>query len=139
MMAFVQACFGLGGTFAPFLSTAFAANVDRAWYYYFVAMGVAIVAVIVMLLAFNMRTEEQLIQPAQSDQAEPQTRSTDENKMESDNAAEAPVEQTKASSGAKMKRIFKTPFVYPLMGFSFLYVSIACGARLTADWRGSGY
>lgn len=135
-MAFVQACFGLGGTLAPFLSTAFAANVDKAWYYYFVAMGVAIIALVIMLLALDMRTEEQLIQPT-TDVDQPLAEARVEGSAEADAekmgpvadaekmdpAVEAePVVKKKASSGQKMKRIFATPAVYALMGFSFLYV-----------------
>lgn len=131
-MAFVQACFGLGGTLAPFLSTAFAANVDKAWYYYFVAMGVAIIAVVVMMLAFDMRTEEQLIQP----EAE-RWEAAEATKVESqgDQVATEVVAKPKSSSGQKMKRIFATPAVYALMGFSFLYVSQVGRDELMADRR----
>ncbi|CAK9782537.1 unnamed protein product [Cutaneotrichosporon oleaginosum] len=147
-MAFVQACFGLGGTLAPFLSTAFAANVVEAWYYYFVAMGVAIVAFVVMLVAFDMRTEEQLIQPedweagerletaqdreraaaaqAQAALSEKKKEQTEgaEAKSEPEPEPELEIAKKRATSGQKMKRIFATPAVWALMGFSFLYIGV---------------
>ncbi|BEI86825.1 hypothetical protein CcaverHIS002_0701710 [Cutaneotrichosporon cavernicola] len=164
-MAFVQACFGLGGTLAPFLSTAFAAHVDKAWYYYFVAMGVSMIALVVMLVAFDMRTEEQLIQPenweagekletaeerehaeaaaaaaafrlsesaaAQAELNEKSAEAKSETEAEADTKAEptpttprSPAPKKPASSGRKMKRIFATPAVWALMGFSFLYIGV---------------
>lgn len=60
-MSFVQACFGLGGMVSPFISTPFAAHVKDVYRYYFVAMGIGIIAMVLMLLAFDRRTEEQLV------------------------------------------------------------------------------
>ncbi|GMK53546.1 hypothetical protein CspeluHIS016_0101320 [Cutaneotrichosporon spelunceum] len=59
-MSIVQACFSLGGTVSPFISTAFAQHVKAAYRYFFVAMGVAIITAAVMLWAFEGKTEEQL-------------------------------------------------------------------------------
>jgi fucose permease len=139
-MAFVQACFGLGGTLAPFLSTAFAANVREAWYYYFVAMGVALLALVIMLLAFDMRTEEQLIQPEDWKEGERLETAQDRERaaqaereremrekggeVESEPEPEPKAPKKPATSGQKMKRIFATPAVWALMGFSFLYIGV---------------
>lgn len=148
-MSLVQASFGLGGTLAPFLSTAFAANVERAWYYYFVAMGVALAAVVVLVLALQGRTEEQLILIQAVDEAGGGVGGVGEagggGKAEDgvrDNSTTAAVggdtekpvavehgkrrvvnKANAASSGAKMKRILATPAVYAVMGFAFFYVS----------------
>lgn len=59
-MSIVQACFSLGGTVAPFISTAFAQHVRAAYRYFFVAMAVALLTVVIMLFAFEGKTEEQL-------------------------------------------------------------------------------
>lgn len=135
-MAFVQACFGLGGTLAPFLSTAFAAHVREVWYYYFVAMGVAIIALVVMLVAFQMRTEEQLIQPenwkagekletAQERERAAQAEAREKGEVEVAQLEPEPEAPKKpATSGQKMKRIMATPAVWALMGFSFLYIGV---------------
>ena len=61
-MFYVQSCFGLGATIAPFISTAFAQHVpDRAYLYYLVSMGVALVTTLVLVLVFEVRTEEQIV------------------------------------------------------------------------------
>ena len=58
----VQACFGVGGTIAPLISTAFADHVPRrAYLYFFVAMGIALVTLVTMILTIQGRTEEQVI------------------------------------------------------------------------------
>lgn len=59
---YVQSCFGLGATIAPFISTAFAQHVpDRAYLYYLVAVGVALGTAVVLVLVFETRTEEQIV------------------------------------------------------------------------------
>jgi len=61
-MFYVQSCFGLGATIAPFISTAFAQHVtERAYLYYIVAMAVALITAVVLVLVFELRTEEQVV------------------------------------------------------------------------------
>ena len=58
----VQACFGLGGTIAPFIATAFAQQLPtRAYLYFLVAMGVALLTMFVMIITIQGRTEQQIV------------------------------------------------------------------------------
>jgi MFS family permease len=157
-MMFVQACFGLGGTLAPLAATAFAEHVEKeAYRYFFVAMGVAFIALLFMILAFDGCTEEQIENWRQAEWATDKDKGIKDDKDKDDKSSENTTEKKRAvegeveiaqmpdvtiidrdgtvpplvpaaepkvpqTSGQKMKRIFKTPAVYALMGFSFLYV-----------------
>lgn len=62
LMSFVQASFSGGATVAPFLATAFAQHLPKRSYLYFlVAMGVALIAMAILLVAFKGMTEEQIV------------------------------------------------------------------------------
>jgi fucose permease len=151
-MSIVQACFSLGGTVAPFISTAFAQHVEAAYRYFFVAMGVALLTVVMMLWAFEGKTEEQLtaLLPKDADVRREKKERKEREKREAEgdelemadvepkltrtpsivaNAA-APLPPADAtvyapdSSGTKMLRIFSTPSVYALIGWAFLYVGV---------------
>lgn len=61
-MSFVQASFSGGATIAPFLSTNFAQHLpERSYLYFLVAMGVALIAMTILLVAFRGMTEEQIV------------------------------------------------------------------------------
>lgn len=115
-MSIVQACFSVGGTVAPFISTAFAQHVHAVYRYFFVAMGVGVFAVVVMVVAFEGKTEEQIVGKLGDGEGVMQ-----EGSVVAPNEAILPP----ATSGAKMKRIFTSPAAWTLMAFAFLYVSQA--------------
>ena len=57
-----QACFGLGATIAPFLSTPFVQKLpNRAYLFFLVTLGVALITAAVLVLVFEMRTEAQIV------------------------------------------------------------------------------
>ncbi|TXT04779.1 hypothetical protein VHUM_04047 [Vanrija humicola] len=143
-MSFVQACFGLGGMVSPFISTPFAAHVKEVYRYYFVAMGIGLIAMVIMLLAFDRRTEEQLV--GKLDIAAIEGKKKEEPAVELEkhdaiqagtvgeagHAAEAVVAAAdtpadppvKVTSGEKMKRMLTTPTVYALMAWAFVYIGV---------------
>ncbi|BEI90929.1 uncharacterized protein CcaverHIS019_0309990 [Cutaneotrichosporon cavernicola] len=144
-MSIVQACFSLGGTVSPFISTAFAQHVEAAYRYFFVAMGVAIVAAGIMLWAFEGKTEEQLTALLPKD-ADVRREKKERKEREKENGeakghqervpsivlneaaplppADAEIFYVPDSSGTKMLRIFSTPSVYALIIWAFLYVGV---------------
>ncbi|ORX40812.1 major facilitator superfamily domain-containing protein [Kockovaella imperatae] len=60
-MFIVQACFGLGATVSPFISTPFAQHVKRAYLYFLVAMAVALAGMVIILVTVQGRTEAQCV------------------------------------------------------------------------------
>lgn len=150
-MSIVQACFSLGGTVAPFISTAFAQHVEAAYRYFFVAMAVALLTVGLMLWAFEAKTEEQLtaLLPKDADVRREKKERKEREKLGEVEMADAEEEHrldrvpsivaneaaplppadlqvlyAPDSSGAKMLRIFSTPSVYALIIWAFLYVGV---------------
>lgn len=128
-MSIVQACFSSGGTIAPFISTAFAQHVKEVYRYFFVAMGIGILAVVVMLLAFEGKTEEQIVSKLKVDgDGEGEGWEPECVEMHGEGTTEVVIAPNEAilpvqTSGAKMKRIFSSPAAWTLMSFAFLYVS----------------
>lgn len=127
-MSIVQACFSVGGTIAPFISTAFAQHVDQVYRYFFVAMGIGIMTIVIMLLAFQGKTEEQIVSKLQIEGEEREGEVVEmQTGEEKDVVVVAPTEAilppVLQTSGAKMKRIFSSPAAWTLMSFAFLYVS----------------
>ncbi|KAL1411114.1 hypothetical protein Q8F55_002064 [Vanrija albida] len=151
-MSFVQACFGLGGMVSPFVATPFAAHVTQVYRYYYTAMAIGLISVVMMLLAFDGRTEEQLVgkldiaaiegrKPAADEvelaaaDAVPESEKVavpaeDGSKAEEERTETSPAETDvvapprKVSSGEKMKRMLTTPTVYALMAWSFVYIGV---------------
>lgn len=149
-MSIVQACFSLGGTVAPFISTAFAQHVHAAYRYFFVAMAVALITVVMMFAAFEGKTEEQLTEglvpnkdanekeevemaehssPRGGDIAVHGEKEGPSPPVVANEAAPLPPADAEIlyhpdSSGTKMLRIFSTPSVYALIGWAFLYVGV---------------
>lgn len=158
LMSFVQAAFSGGATIAPFLSTAFATHLPKRSYLYFlVAMGVALIAMAIIIVAFKGMTEEQIVgtgalpdtpSPAPTPVAvETKEREAGVERARSrtppaiEAGAVAPADTTvgalgeaaqlENSSGAKLKRILKRPAIYILMAWSFLYIAVEVG---TSSW-----
>lgn len=133
-MSFVQASYSVGGTIAPFISTAFAQHVHKTYRYFFVAMAVALLTVVLMLFAFEGKTEEQLVGHLNKDDSVPLETKPESQVVETVGHADEPAQPQLAtetvvhpkppSSGAKMKRILSTPCVYALMAFAFIYVGV---------------
>ncbi|CAK9780575.1 MFS general substrate transporter [Cutaneotrichosporon oleaginosum] len=150
-MSVVQACFSLGGTIAPFISTAFAQHVEAAYRYFFVAMAVALLTVVMMLWAFEGKTEEQItaLLPKDADVRREKKERKEREKREAEGEEEVEMAGVKErltrapsivpneaaplppaelyapdSSGTKMLRIFSTPSVYALIIWAFLYVGV---------------
>lgn len=157
LMSFVQASFSGGATIAPFLSTAFAQHLPkRSYLYFFVAMGVAVIAMAIMLVAFRGMTEEQIVgtgdasgastptptaavETKEREEGVERTRSRTPPAIEDGQVAPADATvgalgeaaQLENSSGAKLKRILKRPAIYILMAWSFLYIAVEVG---TSSW-----
>jgi MFS family permease len=149
-MFLVQACFGVGATIAPFISTAFAQRVpNRSYLYFLVAMGVGILCFVLMISVFELRTEDQIVGRKEDVRVElvdgpkvdivPQG-DTVQGDVDKEGDVQIPAvvpqemgmdghsgqtagEGRNQSSGAKLSRILRTPVVYALLGYNFLYVS----------------
>lgn len=156
LMSFVQAAFSGGATIAPFLSTAFAQHLPhRSYLYFLVAMGVALIAMAILLVAFRGMTEEQIVgtgalAPEGSPAGVEPKHEAGVQVGEKERAptppaiadgAVAPADATvgalgeaavlENSSGAKLKRILARPAIYVLMAWSFLYIAVEVG---TSSW-----
>ena len=154
-ISIVQAFFPLGSVLSPFISTAFIEHVPRTYLYFLIPLGVGFVTVIMLGFAFDFRSEDQIVGKRQNTNAEsssPETQEPEGEKSARDppstepgsdgqlapvdvEAASTPVPVPQidtshlASSGAKMKRIFKTPGFYPIIFFNLFYV------RRSRDFR----
>lgn len=162
LMSFVQASFSGGATVAPFLATAFAQHLPRRSYLYFlVAMGVALIATLILVVAFKGMTEEQIVgsgakRPDAGAGADGDVEApvVEEKPLPGDLARRpcpaqeelpagvVPIDATAGdigegvqleaqSSGAKLKRILRRPAIYVLMSWSFLYIGVEVG---TSSW-----
>lgn len=116
-MSLLHAWFGAGATIAPFISTSFVKHVPKAYKYYLVAAGVAVLVAVAQIVVFEFRTAEQIVS------------------MEDDSEEEIPLNPSgeevikevegkkKQGSGDKMWSILKLPAVYAIVTYMFIYVS----------------
>ena len=143
-VSIVQACFGLGATIAPFISTPFAQNIHRAYLYFLVAAGIALFVLVIVLLTIQGRTEAQCVGhlPLKQDekrsagdravlelegQAPHPTASVVDHggRLQTDpDRAGAITVQPEISSGAKMRLMFSTKATWTLVAYQFIYVRI---------------
>ena len=138
----VQACFGLGATVSPFISTPFAQKIDRAYLYFLVALGIALSALVVMLLTIQGRTEMQCVGhlPARQDEkrsagdravVELEAQAVDsadadravEHRDGSEEESRTGSSPRDMSSGAKMRLMLSTKATWTLVAYNFVYVN----------------
>ena len=152
-MFIVQACFGLGATISPFISTPFAQHVGRAYLYFLVAMAIAFAGMVIILVTVQGRTEAQcvghlplmedekrsageravvemdnqsrLASGVQSDVAEASAVAEDPRLLPAAGQDTARAPEAELSSGAKVKMMLKTRATWTLMAYNFVYVSVA--------------
>ncbi|WVQ84077.1 hypothetical protein IAT38_006222 [Cryptococcus sp. DSM 104549] len=147
-MFLLHAWYGVGATVSPLVSTAFVKHVPRKVYSYFaVSLGLALATAAGLLLAFGLRTGDQVVGGR-----EEQRVGVEELVLAQPVAETTPnlTQEKKASqdSGSKMRAIMKNPVVHFLAFYLFVYVGVevAIGGWATSfliDERGgdnsSGY
>lgn len=116
-MSLLHAWFGAGATISPFISTLFVKHVPKAYKYYLVAAGVAVVVTITLIVVFEFRTADQIVKmDSEEEESIPLNPSGDERELV--------VEKKKQQgSGDKMWTILKMPSVYAIVLYMFIYVS----------------
>jgi fucose permease len=116
-MSLLHAWFGAGATVSPFISTLFVKHVPKAYKYYLVAAGVAVVVTITLIVVFEFRTADQIVKmDSEEEESIPLN--------PSENERELVVEKKKQQgSGDKMWTILKMPSVYAIVLYMFIYVS----------------
>jgi fucose permease len=116
-MSLLHAWFGAGATISPFISTLFVKHVPKAYKYYLVAAGVAVVVTITLIVVFEFRTADQIVKmDSEEEESIPLNPSGDEQELV--------VEKKKQQgSGDKMWTILKMPSVYAIVLYMFIYVS----------------
>ncbi|ORX40813.1 major facilitator superfamily domain-containing protein [Kockovaella imperatae] len=125
----VQACFALGATIAPLVSTFIVERFQgRPHLFFLVAMGVSLVNALILVIAFKGKTEKQLL-GAGADAAP----IDDSHAVERDLAREdQPLlprkrkQQETRGSGEKMLALLGNPTVWSVLGWVFFY----CGAEM---------
>ena len=124
----VQACFGLGATIAPFLSTLVVERfAGRPHLFFLVAMGVSCVNALILLVTFKGRTENQVLGVSQKGEQEPSRNvEADIGHLASEADALLPRKSKgkSAESSKKMKRIFVSRAVWAILGWDFFYVRV---------------
>jgi fucose permease len=121
-MSLLHAWFGAGATIAPFISTSFVKHVPKAYKYYLVAAGVAVLVAIAQIVVFEFRTVEQIV--SMDDDSE------EEIPLVGDGEGDGEVvKRGKQGSGDKMWSILKLPAVYAIVTYMFIYVSTHSQSR----------
>jgi fucose permease len=118
-MSLLHAWFGAGATVAPFISTLFVKHVPKAYRYYLVAAGVAIVVAITLIIVFELRTADQIVKMDREEEESIPLNPSGEAGLETV-VAEKKKQQ---GSGDKMWEIFKMPSVHAIILYMFIYVS----------------
>ena len=117
-MSLLHAWFGAGATIAPFISTSFVKHVPKAYKYYLVAAGVAVLVAVAQIVVFEFRTAEQIVpMEDESEEEIPLNPSGEEVIKEVEG-------KKKQGSGDKMWSILKLPTVYAIVTYMFIYVSL---------------
>ena len=129
-MSLLHAWFGAGATIAPFISTSFVKHVPKAYKYYLVAAGVAVLVAVAQIVVFEFRTAEQIVSMEDESEEEiPLNPSGEEAIKEVEG-------KKKQGSGDKMWSILKLPAVYAIVTYMFIYVSSpGSGKRYATDDR----
>jgi fucose permease len=127
-MSLLHAWFGAGATIAPFISTSFVKHVPKAYKYYLVAAGVAVLVAVAQIVVFEFRTAEQIV--SMNDDSE------EEIPLNPSGGVIKEVEgKKKQGSGDKMWSILKLPAVYAIVTYMFIYVSLFLVRWYGADDR----
>jgi len=129
-MSLLHAWFGAGATIAPFISTSFVKHVPKAYKYYLVAAGVAVLVAVAQIVVFEFRTADQIVSMEDESEEEiPLNPSGEEAIKEVEG-------KKKQGSGDKMWSILKLPAVYAIVTYMFIYVSSpGSGKRYATDDR----
>nr|XP_018265730.1 uncharacterized protein I303_02102 [Kwoniella dejecticola CBS 10117]OBR87888.1 hypothetical protein I303_02102 [Kwoniella dejecticola CBS 10117] len=114
-MFLMHAMYGFGATVSPFVSTAFVQHVPSRVYLYFAAsLGLALVTVLALVVAFRGRTETQIVGKRQLEIRY----NKDGTSKEVDPTHEG------GGSGGKMKQILRTPVVHYMAFYMLIYVGV---------------
>lgn len=133
-MFLMHAVYGLGATCAPLVSTQFVKKLrTRVWLYYAVSLGLAAFTVVMLLIVFRLRTDDQVVGRRLPDEFERTYTSGNSEKtvpcgdaagaLTSD-ASDNAQKQLHNDSSTKMKRILGRPIVWALSAYILLYVGI---------------
>ena len=155
LMFLMHAVYGLGATVSPLVSTQFVKHVQsKVYYYYAVSLGLAFTTAVLLLLVFQMRTDDQVVgyRDEEKTVVEGGAEATESGAGEAgtskaldtvntgtsektaalptspeDEAAAAKAARKAATahqSGSKMKRIVRSPAVYMLSIYILIYVGV---------------
>nr|XP_019008732.1 uncharacterized protein I206_06414 [Kwoniella pini CBS 10737]OCF47513.1 hypothetical protein I206_06414 [Kwoniella pini CBS 10737] len=114
-MFLMHAMYGFGATVSPFVSTAFVQHVSSRVYLYFAAsLGLALITVLALVVAFRGRTETQIVGKRQLEIRY----NKDGTSKEVDPTHEG------GGSGGKMKQILTTPVVHYMAFYMLIYVGV---------------
>lgn len=150
VMFMSHAMYGLGATISPFVATAFVQRVTERFYLCFtISLALATITVVILVLIFQGRTEDQIVGKRVAGEAEVEapsvpvpdagammlgesqveTATTREHEAERKDSLVVPgtpdemIDPEARASGQKLKAILSTPRAYFLAIYIFLYVS----------------
>lgn len=132
-MFLMHAVYGAGATVSPLVATPFAEHVEKAYTYFAVSLALGVTTLLILVLAFRGRTEDQVVGKRAPDAVAAadasQSQEVKENMALQPTGAglvgqEAVEVQKQAGSGDKMKRIIKTPATHYMAFFIMIYVGI---------------
>ncbi|KAI9634044.1 major facilitator superfamily domain-containing protein [Dioszegia hungarica] len=122
VMFMSHAVYGLGATVSPFVATAFVQRVTSRFYLYFtISLALALGTVVVLLLTFKGRSEDQIVgQRSEARANEEKPKDVTMVPTESGEVADLEVR----GSSQKLKAILSTPRAYFLAIYIFLYMGV---------------
>ena len=121
----MQACFALGATIAPLVSTYIVEKfVGRPHLFFLVAMGVSLMNAAILGIAFRGKRERRLLGPAAYVAPVDEAHAV-ERRLGGERELLLPRKQKQEvrSSGEKMKDLLTSPTLYAVLGWVFFYVS----------------
>ncbi|WVQ81604.1 hypothetical protein IAT38_003728 [Cryptococcus sp. DSM 104549] len=114
-MFVMHAFYGFGATVSPLVSTAFVQHMfDTVYYYFAVSLGLAALIMVLLLVTFRLRTDDQILGK----------RGSEEKEVVVGSEGEDATKKQASDSGDKLKRMLKTPVVHFLGFYMVLYVGV---------------
>lgn len=150
LMFLMHAMYGLGATASPLVTTQFVKHVENTVYYYYaVSLGLAAVTCVLLLVVFQLRTDDQVvgrrtgapIADATGTADSSAVTATTELEMTPATTTDATVELAQppsprtakatkppaSGSGSKMKRIGRSGTIYIMAFYILIYVGVEVG------------